>query len=168
MIIIVFYMIISFLLDGLLSNYISTNMINPSYLRTIYSIVFIVVSFNFFENKKKYIYLLIALGVFFDIVYTNTFLVNIVIFIIIYLFLSIIDYYLPNNIFTINLKSLIAIAIYHTMSYMILLLAHYHNYPLYLLSLILIRSIIMTIIYTTISYFFIKKIYYKKYDKSIR
>ena len=168
MIIIVIYMLLSFFLDGLLSNYLSTNIINPSYLRTIYSIVFIVISFDYFENKTKHLYLLIILGAFFDIVYTNTFLVNIVIFSVIYILLNIMDYYLPNNIFTINLKSLIAISTYHIMTYIILLLVHYHNYPLHLLSLILIRSIIMTIIYTSISYFLIKKIYYKKYNKNIR
>ena len=168
MIIVIIHMIISFFLDGFISNYISTDIINPSYLRTIYSVVSLVVIFNYFENKTKYLYLLVVLGILFDIVYTNTFLVNIVIFFVIYLFLSIIDYYLPNNLFTINLKSLISVAIYHIMSYLILLLAHYHNYNSRILSLILTRSIIMTVIYTTISYLVIKKIYDKKYDKRVR
>ena len=168
MIIITIYTFISFLLDGLISNYISINIVNPSYLRTIYSIISLVVIFNYFENSKKYLYILIILGILFDIVYTNTFLLNIVLFLLIYLILKQLDFYLPNNIFTINLKSLICISIYHIASYLILLLSQYHNYKFKILTLILSRSIIMTIIYTTISYLILKKIYFIKYDKKIK
>ena len=168
MIIIIIYSIISFLLDGLISNYTSINIINPSYLRTIYTLVSLVITFNYFDNKKKYLYLLIILGILFDIVYTNTFILNIFIFYIIYLVLSKLDYYIPNNLITINIKSLISISIYHIISYLILLLSNYNNYPFILLTSILSRSIIMTIIYTTISYLIIKKIYFKKYDKKIK
>lgn len=168
MIIMVIYTVISFLLDSLLSNYINTSLIDPSYLRTIYSVISLVIIFNYFENKTKYLVITIILGILFDIVYTNTFLLNIVIFYLIYIVLNILDYYISNNLFTINLKSLIAITIYHILSYLILLLVHYNNYDSSLLSLILLRSIIMTIIYTTISYLIIKKIYYLKYNKKIK
>lgn len=168
MIIVIIYVIISFFLDGIFSNYVSMDIINPSYLNTIYSVIALVIIFSYFENKTKYIYILIILGIFFDITYTNTFLVNVAIFFILYLFLNIIDYHLSNNLFTVNIKALISITIYHIMTYIILLLAHYHNYPISLLSLILTRSIIMTIIYTTISYLLIKKIYYLKYNKRVR
>ena len=168
MIIVIIYVIISFFLDGIFSNYVSMDIINPSYLNTIYSVIALVIIFSYFENKTKFIYILIILGIFFDITYTNTFLVNVAIFFIIYLFLNIIDYHLSNNLFTVNIKALISITIYHITTYIILLLAHYHNYPISLLSLILTRSIIMTIIYTTISYLLIKKIYYLKYNKRVR
>ena len=168
MIILIVYTIISFLLDGLLSNCFSTFIINPSYFRTICSVISLVVVFNYFDNKSKYLYILIGLGVLFDIVYTNTFLLNVVVFLVIYLFLNIMDYYLSNNVFTINLKSIFSIAIYHTMSYLIFLLCHYQNYTKELLLLILVRSIIMTVIYTTISYLVIEKIYDKKYEKRIK
>ena len=168
MIIMVIYAVISFLLDGLLSNCFSTFIINPSYFRTIYSVVALVIMFNYFDNKSKYMYILVGLGVLFDIVYTNTFILNIVIFLVIYLFLNIMDYYLSNNVFTTNIKAILAILIYHTFSYLVFLLVHYQNYTSDLLALILVRSIIMTIIYTSISYLIIKKIYNKKYDKLIK
>ena len=168
MIIMVIYAAISFLLDGLMSNYFSTFIVNPSYFRTIYSVIALVVMFNYFDNKSKYLYILGGLGVLFDIVYTNTFILNIVIFLIIYLFLNIMDYYLSNNVFTTNIKAILSIIIYHVVSYLIFLLGHYQNYTSELLWLILVRSIIMTIIYTTISYYVIKKTYGKKYDKRVK
>lgn len=159
MLVAIIYTIISFFLDGIISNYVSINIINPSYLRTIYSVISLVIIYQYFSNDSKYLSILIITGLFFDIVYTNTFLLNIVIFIVIYLVLKKIDYIIPNNLLTINIKSIICISIYHILSYIILLITHYNSYSINLLFIILIRSIIMTIIYTTISYIIIKKIY---------
>ena len=168
MIIIIIYMIISFLLDGLLSNYTSIHIINPGYLNTIYSLIALIISFNYFTNYNKYIKILVIIGILFDIVYTNTFILNIIIFYVIYLIINFLNTYIPNNIFTINLKTLIGITIYHLITYIILLLVHYINYPFTMLLIILRGSIIATIIYTTISYYLLKNIYYKKYDKKIK
>lgn len=162
MIIAVIYIIISFLLDGIMSNIFSFNLVDPSYLKTIYSVVALVIIYNYFDNHQKYLTILIVLGIFFDIVYTNTFILNIVVFFITYLILSSVDYLIPNNLLTINLKSLVAIYSYHILTYIILLLANYNHYNVKLLGIILIRSIIMTIIYTTISYLIMNKIYDNK------
>ena len=162
MIIAVTYIIISFILDSLISNLLPFNLVNPSYFKTIYSIISLVIIYNYFDNKTKYLSILIILGIFFDIVYTNTFILNVVIFLIIYIILSSLDYLIPNNIITINIKSITCISSYHILTYIILLLSNYNNYSIKLLGLILIRSIIMTIIYTTISYLIINKIYDNK------
>ena len=77
---------------------------------------------------------------------------------LIYIILSYLDYVIPTNIITINLKSLVCISSYHLLTYIILLLANYNHYSIKLLGLILLRSIIMTIIYTTISYLIMNKI----------
>lgn len=162
MIIAVTYVMISFLLDGLISNLVPFNLVDPGYFKTIYSIISLVIIYNYFDNHKKYLSILIVLGIFFDIVYTNTFILNIVVFFIIYLILSYLDYIIPTNIITINIKSIACISSYHILTYIILLLSNYNNYSIKLLGIILIRSIIMTIIYTTISYLLINKIYDNK------
>jgi len=159
MIIAVTYVIISFLLDGILSNYTNFNLINPSWFKTIYSIISLVILFNYFDNKKKYLSILVVLGIFFDIVYTNTFILNIIVFLVIYIVLSNLDYLITTNIITINIKSIVCISTYHIITYIILLLSNYNDYSIKLLFLILLRSLIMTIIYTTISYLIMNKIY---------
>lgn len=158
----IIYVIFSFFLDSIMSNIFSFNLIDPSYFKTIYSVISLVIIYNYFDNHKKYLSILIIIGILFDIVYTNTFLLNIVIFIIIYLILSFLDYHIPTNTFTINIKSLACIFSYYILTYIILLLANYNNYNIKLLGIILLRSIIMTIIYTTISYFIMNKIYDNK------
>ena len=162
MIVAIIYIALSFLLDGIISNYIPFELINPSYLKTIYTIISLVIMYHYFSNKKKFLIITIILGLLFDIVYTNTFLVNTIIFITIYIILSNIDYLMTTNIITINIKSLVCIYIYYILTYIVLLLSHYNSYDVYLLLLILLRSIIMTIVYTTISYLIINKIYSDK------
>ena len=163
MLVAIIYVIISFLLDGIISNIIPFNLVDPSYFKTIYSVISLVIIYNYFDNHQKYLTILITLGIFFDIIYTNTFILNIIVFLIIYIVLSNLDYIITTNIFTINLKSIVCISTYHITTYIILLLANYNNYSIKLLGLILIRSILMTIIYTTISYLIMNKIYeYKR------
>ena len=168
MIIAIIYIILSFLLDGLISNYIPVNINNLSYLTTIYSVISLVIIYNYFENEKKYLIIITILAFLFDIVYTNTFPLNIIIFILIYILIKNLNYFIPNNLFTINIKTLLAVTIYYLLSYIILLLVHYNKYPINILYMTLYKNIIMTIIYTTISYIIIKKIYYKYYDKKIK
>ena len=162
MIIAVTYVIISFLIDSLMSNVFSFNLVDPSWFKTIYSVISLVILYNYFDNQKKYLSIVIILGMFFDIVYTNTFIVNVIVFLIIYFILSQLDYIITTNIFTINLKSITCISLYHILTYIILLLANYNNYSIKLLGIILLRSLIMTIIYTTISYLIMNKTYDNK------
>lgn len=168
MIVIIIYLIISFLLDSIISLYIPASLTTLSYFKTIYTLVSLVVIFNYFENSKKYLIIAIIIGALFDTVYTNTFLLNIVIFIVVYFLLTELDYIIPNNLFTINIKSLSALYTYHILTYIILLLTHYNSYSFSILLNILMKSTIMTIIYTTISYLLIKKIYWRHLDRKIK
>ena len=59
MIIAVIYVIISFLLDGIISNIIPFNLVDPSYFRTIYSVISLVIIYNYFDNHQKYLKILI-------------------------------------------------------------------------------------------------------------
>lgn len=162
MIISIIYVLISFLLDGIISNIVPFNLVDPSYFKTIYSLISLVIIYNYFDNQKKYLSILVILGILFDIVYTNTFILNVIVFFTIYIVLSNLDYLIPNNIITINIKSIVCISLYHILTYIILLLANYNSYSIKLLFIILLRSIIMTIIYTTISYLIMNKIYDNK------
>ena len=168
MIIIVIYAVISFLFDGLSSLFITSNIYSPSIFSTIYTVISLVIIYNYFDNDNKYLKILITLGILFDIVYTNTFLLNVFIFIIIYMVMKVLNDYIPNNLFMINIKSSIAIVTYHLLSYMILFIVHYDKYYVKELFLIISRSIVMTVIYTSVSYLIIKKIYFKKYVKKIK
>ena len=168
MTVVIIYVIFSFLLDSILSLYTPSTLGYLSYFKTIYSLISLIIIYNYFQSHKNYLIILLILGVLFDVVYTNTFLVNVIIFIIIYLLLQKLDYIIPNNLFTINIKALLSIYSYHIITYIILLIANYNSYSFKVLGDILLKNTPMTIIYTTISYLIFKKIYYQKYDRKIK
>lgn len=168
MIMIIIYTIISFLLDGFMSNHINNSLTNYSIFNTLYTIIALVIIFNYFENDKKYLSILIVTGILFDLVYTNSFPINTIIFIIIYFLLKLLNLYIPNNLLTINFKTILAITSYHILTYFILLLTNYYHYSFKILLMVIVRNITMTIIYTTISYLIFKKYYFKIYMKKIK
>lgn len=162
MIILLIYLIFSFILDAFSSLYLNFSLETISIFKTIYTIISLIVIYNYFKNKNKYIIILILFGILFDIVYTNTFILNIIIFLVIYMIINYLDYLMPNNIFTINIKSVISIITYYILTYLIMLLSNYSIYPFNLLLKIITHSILMTVIYTTISYLILKRINIKE------
>lgn len=163
MIISIIYLVISFLLEGIMSNMFPSTLSSISYFTTIYMIIAFTIIYPYFDNDKKYFILIFVFGILFDILYTSTFMVNTFIFIIIGIVIKILYNILSDNVFVTNIISYVGIIIYHLLSFIILIITGYGNYSIILLFNIIIHSIIMTIIYTSISYFIIKFLY-KKFD----
>lgn len=167
MIIFIFYLLFTFVIEGVSSLYISNSLINPSMFITIYTLIALIVIYPYFENKKKYLYILTIMGILFDIVYTNTFLINVVIFITIYFVNRLVDEILPDNIFIINIKSYLAVILYYSLTYIIIIITGYASYPIGMLFRLYYLCIMMSVIYTTISYVVIKYLT-NKFDIKIK
>ena len=159
MIISIIYLVISFLLEGIMSNIFPSTLSNISYFTTIYIIISFAIIYPYFDNDKKFFILIFI----FDILYTSTIFVNTFIFIIIGIVIKILYNILPGNVFMTNIISYVGIIIYHILSFIILMITGYGDYSIILLFNIIIHSIFMTIIYTSISYF-IMKFMYNKFD----
>ena len=161
MIISIIYLVVSFLLEGIMSNIFPSTLSNISYFTTIYIIISFAIIYPYFDNDKKFFILIFIFGILFDILYTSTIFVNTFIFIIIGIVIKILYNVLPENVFMTNIISYIGIIIYHILSFIKLMITGYMDYSIILLFNIIIHSIFMTIIYTSISYFVIKFIYNK-------
>ena len=168
MIISIIYLVLSFILDNFMSNIFPSTLTNISYFTTIYIIISFVVLYPYFNNEKKYYILLIIFGLLFDVLYTGTFIFNMVLFIVIGIVIKLLNNLFPENIITTNVISIISIIVYHVISFIILNLVSSISYDFMLLINILIHSIIMTIIYTTIGYFSIKYMFNKFNIKQIK
>ena len=168
MILLIIYVLFSFIIEGFMSNIFTSTLTNISYFTTIYTIISFVIIYPYFYNKKKYYILLVILGILFDMLYTSTFIVNVFIFLGIGFVIYLLNNILSDNIFMINIISIIAIITYHLLSFIILSIAGYANYSFLLLGRIIVHSIIMTVIYTSISYLIIKGLYYKFGIKHIK
>ena len=159
-------LLISTFLQGLLSNYLGYTFDNLSIFSTIYILITLLIINPNFENKKKYFFLLIIFGTIMDVAYTNTFGLNISLFIVCYYISQAFHFFFPYNPFTISISNLLCISIYHVGSFILLSMFKYDMYPISSLSNILLNSILMTIIYSTLMYFvinlFVKRLQLKE------
>lgn len=161
MIVIILYMILSFILDNFMSNIFCSTLTDISYFTTIYIIISIAIIFPYFINKKKFYILLCVFGLLFDILYTGSFILNMVLFFVVGLLVKILNNIFPENVFTSNMLSLASIICYHILSFLILSLVSSVTYDFVLLVNIILHSILMTVIYSTISYFGLKYVFNK-------
>lgn len=151
-----------------MSNIFTSTLSDISYFTTIYIVISFVIIYPYFGNEKKYFILLIIFGILFDILYTGTFIFNMVLFLGVGIIIKILNHIFPVNAFTTNVISLVSIMSYHIFSFVILSLVSNINYDFILLINIIIHSIIMTIIYTNIGYFSMKYIYNRFNIKQVK
>ena len=168
MIVSIIYLIISLLLEVIMSNFFQTTLNSISIFTTIYTIIALVIIYPYFSNERKYFILVVASGLLFDILYTSSFIFNLVLFLIVGIVIKTLYSILSENIFITNIISIIAISTYHIAAFIILSILSSINYNLLLLINIIIKSILMTIIYTTISYYSIKFVMNKLGIKQIK
>ena len=167
MIVSIIYIIISFILENIMSNIFITTLNNVSPFTTIYTIIALVVIYPYFASDKKYFLLVIIFGFLFDTIYTSTILLNLTIFLVISLLIKTLNNIISDNIIMTNIISLISVATYHILTFIILNIVTSKSYSIILLGKILTHSIIMTIIYTSISYIIIKYLYSRLSIKQI-
>lgn len=157
MILSIILLIISFLLQGLVSNFIG---VNSSIFYTIYVLISLLIIYPHFENKKKYLILLFIFGLLMDLVYTNTTLLNVSLFFIIYYFSRMFHFFLPYNLLTINISNILSVFIYNIITFLMLVILRVDSYSFISLVKMLGSSIIMSIIFTSIVYWLVN--YLKK------
>lgn len=156
-------LIFSCFIQGIISNYLGYTYQNLSIFSTIYILVALLVIRPFFESEKKYLIILVIFGLISDIAYTNTFILNTCIYLIVYFTTKFFHFFFPYNIITINISTLLGIFFYHIISFIFLFLLNYDVYNLWMLLKILTHSVLMTILYTSILYHLISLIQ-KKLD----
>ena len=159
-------LIISFLLQGLISNFVPFTINNLFILSTVFVLVNFVVLQEYYEDDKKFIILIIIFGILMDIVYNSTSLLSVFIFLVIFYVNKGLNFLLPYNIMTVNLFSIISIIIYHIITFLFLILLRFDSFSFMVLLKIIGCNIIMTIIYTSLLYYLIE-IIVKKFDVKV-
>lgn len=148
-------LIISFLLDGIISN-----MYNNSYFIPLFSLMSLLLILN--KNDNYYGYA-ILLGLLYDISYTDTLFLNCLIFLLITYLIKKIEYYLSYNIFNQILISILIILIYRILTYFILTIIGYLSFDLLNLGITIIKSLPLNIFYVCLIYYlrYLKKHIFK-------
>ena len=121
-------------------------------ISTLYVLVALLIISSYFENRKKYFILLIVFGFVIDVVYTNTFILNVCLFIVCYFISKLFHSFFPYNWFTLSFSNIICVCSYHIITFLFLSVLRYDIYGIFSLFKILSHSILMTVIYTIIVY----------------
>lgn len=117
--------LISFFLEGIMSNLLS----NFSFLIPLFTIVSLIVLYPYFNGEKnKFLFASIILGIFYDIVYTNCVFINAFTFLIIAILISLIYNYITVNTTNISLINAIILLVYQIINYFLLCLTGYTNF----------------------------------------
>lgn len=145
-------LIISFILDGIMSRYINLSFSSISMFTTIYSLICLISICCLYSDDKKYYLSALVLGLFFDMVYTGSFILNAVSFSIISIITRKLYNILTYNIINNTIISCLGIIFHYVFTNIILTMVGYLNFNVKLLLDILYHSLIMSIIYSLILY----------------
>ncbi len=157
--------LISFILEGIISKYIPMNTV---LFESFFTVISLIIIYPYFHNKeKKYFTLAFFTGLFYDIVYTNTFLFNAIIFLVISYIIKKINAYISNNYINVAIISLIIIIIYRVLVYSILCLINYLDFNIKSLLYSIADSLILNMIYSVVLYLITDYISRKKHITKI-
>jgi rod shape-determining protein MreD len=146
--------LISFILDGLVSNFIIPYYNDSSLFFPLFSVVILSLIYPYFNNDdKSYLRTLLAFGLLYDIVYTNTLFLNMILFFLIGISIKLVYLIFPVNILSVTITSVITISLYHLLNFIILNIINYNNYEIKDLGYIITHSLILNVIYAIITYF---------------
>ena len=165
MLVSIIIILISFMIDGILTNFLPYEVGNLSLFTPLTTIVALIICYAFFYRKEKNYYILaFIVGILYDIFYTNLLFLDGFIFLIISFFITKIYKISGFNFIWILIDILISIIIYECSIALVILIFNLvpmsFNRLLYKIG----HSIIFNIIYGEILYFIIKLLP-KKYKK---
>lgn len=151
--------IISFFLDHIISNIVSINGI----CLPLCTIVSLIIIYPYF-NKKDFSYYkwAMCIGLFYDIVYTDTLLLNTCLFFVLAFLIKTINFFLSNNTINTVIMTIISIICYRVLTYLILWMINYISYDFMLLLKSIYSSLILNIVYA-ITIFLITNFFSRKY-----
>lgn len=142
--------IISFLLDGFVSTCIRTD----SLFYPLFSIVCLVVIFPYFKFRDtKFFVYAGGMGLLYDLIYTNTLYLNLLIFLLIAVIIRFLYFFVSSNILSTIFLTIFSIVLYRSFTYFLLVLIGF--FPLDWMRLLegIYSSLIINVIYIIILYF---------------
>ena len=165
MLVSIIIIIISFILDGVLTNFLPYGVENISLFTPLLTIVALVVIYNFFyHEEKKYYILSFIVGILYDLFYTNLLFLDGLLFLLIAFVITKIYKLVGFNYMWIALDILISIIIYECSFALVIVIFNLIPMTIYRLLYKIGHSIILNIIYGEILYFIIQLLP-KKYKK---
>ena len=147
--------IIAIIIDGVIVYFIPSYFNNLNLFYPMFTISLI--PFLYCNNSKKYYYTIFILGVFYDILYTDIFLYNAILFLILGIINVTIIKYFKNSLFLLLILTFINIIMYDSISFVLVILTNYQNIIIYDLFYKISHSLIVNIMSVFVYFFLFKK-----------
>ncbi|MDD2181024.1 MAG: rod shape-determining protein MreD [Bacilli bacterium] len=152
---IIFIIILSLLLENIMSNLIPMG----TFFNPLFSIVALVIIYPYFNNDDlRFIKFCAVIGLIYDIIFTNTLFLNMIVFIVVGLTIKLINIILSNNFINVMVISFISIVIYLILTYLILVIIGYKTFDFNYLFSTISKSLLSNIIYSFVIYIITDKI----------
>ncbi len=148
-------LIISFILDSLISNFIPLN----SIFSPLFTVVALIIIYPYFNNhKEKYLLTCFVTGVFYDLIYTNTIIIHGFLFLVIGFIIMKLNLILSNNYVNVAIMTVIIIIIYRLIAYGLLLITANTSFDFFILIKSIYSSLLLNIIYAILTFIITDKI----------
>lgn len=152
---IAYIIIISILLESITSNIIPMN----SMFNGLFTLTSLIIIYPYFNNDdKSFLKYSAIIGLSYDIIFTDTLFLNMIIFLLMALLIKKINMTLSNNYINVMIITLIVVTSYLTLTYLLLYLIGYKQFNLTYLYKIIFQSYISNVLYSCILYIITDKI----------
>lgn len=156
MVVAIIIFVCSFLLDGILSNFLPYMIGDLSLFTPMFTIVSLVIVYPFFIKKLRYYFIgCFAIGICYDFMYTNLLFYNAILFTIIGILVFFLYKYIRSTWLSLLLFIVIIIVAYECMNAIIILLFQLVPMTFYRLLYKISHSLVLNLIYAEILYFII-------------
>lgn len=155
-------LVISFLLEGIISNFVPIN----GFLVPLFTLTALIIIYPLFDEASDYYKYAFVTGLIYDLFYTDTVLFHAIIFCFMAFLISRLNLVLSDNYINVLVIMAICILIYRVITYSFLVLVSSISFDFIALILSVLKSLIINLIYSAIIFFVVKKLQkkYKSYN----
>lgn len=149
--------ILSFFLDGLLSIYQGPSWLGIISFKPMFTIVSLVLIYPLYKKSdQKYYLLCMILGLAYDVIYTNTLMLNMFLFSLLGFIISKMNCFFVITFTNTIIVNLLILTIYHLLTYLILCSIGYLPFNIYILSSNFIGIILFNTVFLLLAYSLIR------------
>lgn len=142
--------VVSFFLDGILSNFIP---ISSNFFIPLFSLISFIIIYPYFNHRENdYVKTAALIGFCYDMVYTDTIFLECILFILIAFFIRLLNEWFSNNIVSITFMTILVVALYRSISYGVLSLVGFFTFDFMHLFQGIYSSLLLNIIYAICLY----------------
>ena len=145
--------IVSFLLEGIVSNFVPIN----GFLAPLFTLVALIIIYPLFDEVLEYYKYAFVTGLAYDLFYTDTILFHAIIFCFMAFIITRLNLVLSDNYLNILIIIGICILIYRVVTYSLLVLVSSMGFDFVALIMSVLKSLVINLIYSVLLFFVVKK-----------